>query len=587
VIDRPIHLDVDANVAAVEIGPTGMLIFDAKSSRTLSSAGNVVVRGVLRMRPGSSSVRHVLRFTGVDESRFVGGGMKVLDTDVGLWCMGDGLLDVVGSTKTSWSRAAGGVRKGSRVVQLQAVPVGWRPGDELALVPSGTWGHDTYDYATITSISGRTVNLSSPTRFDHPEVDVGQGFRCAPEVLNLTRNAVIQGTAAGRAHIFVMSTQPQRMAYCATRWMGPRQRTGESDFTRSVVGRYPLHLHMNGNRSRGSHMVGVLVRDAGSHAFVAHESHGVTFTSCVSHDTFDSAYWWDQREFIGAPSPLTHDVSYLGCVASLVKADPPFRGQRISGFSLGAGSGNRVNDCVSVGVQGNREASGFIWPEGSSSVWQFRRCVSHNNKVHGIFTWQNNGNRHVVEDFVCANNGGAGVSHGAYLTGYVYRNAFLYRNGGPSVLIHSNSRSDRVQRFERLHCEAVGISDHAIAVTRHSLEPLSPTQIVGCTFSGQRKQAVAMTYDFKNGDSTKELFDIVECASSTPLLWLSDKTKSGSVIRVQDRGTAVRATIKGTSGTHRPEWNAVVNPIAKFSSEPAGQTATPFPLLAAATAPSG
>ena len=47
----------------------------------------------MKPRPG---VTHTLRFVGIDERDFVGGGMDVLESDVGLWVMGSGRLDIRG-----------------------------------------------------------------------------------------------------------------------------------------------------------------------------------------------------------------------------------------------------------------------------------------------------------------------------------------------------------------------------------------------------------------------------------------------------------------------------------------------------------
>ncbi len=297
-LDRPVMLDVDAQVGGLAIQIGGALIFDPDRSCTLTSTANIVVLGLLQMRPSSVAVNHLIRFTGIDESKFVGGGHMVLDTDVGLWCLNDGIVDIAGTPRRAWARTVTSVPAGVSSITLQVDPVGWQVGDELAIAPTlGTDSsnhHDAYDYARVTSVSGSTVGLSAPTKFAHPAVDVGNGVVIAPEVLNLTRNVNIEGTPGGRAHvIFVHSGRPQQMSYFGTRWVGPRQATGELDFTAGVLGRYGVHFHMVGDASRGSRLVGGVVRDAGGHAFVAHESHGISFTSCISHNTFDDAYWYD------------------------------------------------------------------------------------------------------------------------------------------------------------------------------------------------------------------------------------------------------------------------------------------------------
>ncbi|WP_315817000.1 G8 domain-containing protein [Paraflavitalea speifideaquila] len=94
-------------VAGVNISPGATLLFDANQSATLQTTANVVVEGKLQMRPANAAVIQTIRFANVDESRFVGGGMNVLPSDVGLWVMGAGLLDLFGTSKTSWTRVEG------------------------------------------------------------------------------------------------------------------------------------------------------------------------------------------------------------------------------------------------------------------------------------------------------------------------------------------------------------------------------------------------------------------------------------------------------------------------------------------------
>jgi len=584
VVDRPVLLDVDVDVNGVDILATGALVFDPGASRTLASRGNVVVRGLLQMRPASASQVHTLRFVGVDESRFVGGGMSVLPTDVGLWCMEAGRLDLAGTPKTAWVRTSGSVAAGATQLQLQAPPTGWNVGDEIAITP--TVGPDVsdhslrYDYATITSVSGSTVTLSRATSNPHPAATVGGVMLLAPEVMNLTRNVRIEGTATGRAHIFLMPTVPQRMSYFAARWLGPRK--AADGYTGSVLGRYGLHFHMGYEGTRGTEVTGVVVRDTGGHAFVPHASHGITFTSCISHDTFDEAYWWDGAPDTRTPAPDTNAAVYNACIASLVRCDPPFRGFRLAGFSLGTGAGNRIRDCVAVGVQGSTTSAGFLWPEGpTSGVWDFLNCVSHNNRINGIFTWQNT-LRHVVRDFVCYHNGSAGMSHGAYLTSYHYVNGYLHHNGRTGLELHSNARPELPQRFERITIESRAGTQHAVSILKHTLDPCLPTEFVRCLFTGQAAAAIAVTYDGSNGPTTTEWHDVIECVSSTPLLWLRDDTVPGSRIRVQNGGTAVVATPRGSAGTFNPLWNAVTNSIPAFVAEAAGAGTTPFSPLAAA-----
>jgi len=243
VVTRSIVLDTDASVGGVSVMHGGRLSFDPRTSHELTVSGNVVVRGQLVMRPASAEVSHRLVFAGVREPRFVGGGMDVLEHDVGLWVMDAGRLDLAGSPRLAWTRASGGLSAGATTITLQADPVGWRVGDELVVTPTSPQGQDdsdeeTFERVQVTALSGRTVTLSRPLRHEHPSVPARPGRRLTAEVLNLTRNVGIEGTADGRAHIFIRSRRPQSLRSTAIWRMGPRK--PNESVTTFVPGR-PCH----------------------------------------------------------------------------------------------------------------------------------------------------------------------------------------------------------------------------------------------------------------------------------------------------------------------------------------------------------
>lgn len=284
-------LDVSsAVVASITVKEAGALAFAADRSVTVESSGNVVVAGALRMRPASPASVHTLRFVGIDERRFKGGGMEVLDSDVGLWIVGTGTLDAVGSAKTSWTRAASPVADGTRSVTLADTPTGWQIGDRIAIAPSeppsvGTRSWRGFDERTIVGISGKTVTLDEPTDHAHPIVN----NTWAPEVMNLTRNVRIEGTPSGRTHVMITARRPQTIANVDIRYTGPRWVKDEWD-SQFIQGRYGLHFHMGGDTTRGSVVDGVVVRDGGSHGFVPHGSHGITFRNTIVYEQYEDGY---------------------------------------------------------------------------------------------------------------------------------------------------------------------------------------------------------------------------------------------------------------------------------------------------------
>jgi hypothetical protein len=419
----------------LEVREGRTLRFDPTRDTTLEVSGNLVVRGRLEMRP-APGVQHVLRFVDVEESAFVGGGLDPLDTDVGLWVMGDGVLDLRGTRKRAWNRRGASPSWGRRD-ELLAAPVA--PGD-LEPVPF---------------VAGDPVPF-------------WEGRRA--EVLNLSRNVRIEGTPGGRAHVFIRSTRPQSIGFVTLRHLGPRQPDGE--YTASVLGRYGLHFHHCHEGSQGSLVEGVVVRDCGAHAFVPHMSHGITFRDCIAYDVYDEAYWWD-------PHDRTDDVLIDRCVAGSVRFDPDLRGYRLAAFLLGLGSRMVMRRCVAFAVHGNLTSSGYSWPEIPSGVWTFRENVAHNNVAAGIFVWQNVGKPHLIRRFTAYNNGVAGIIHGAYSNAYHYRDLDLIGQE-TAIELSATGRLDPHGSAQSW----VDVRGGRLVVRSHGLPGEAPALFLRCSFTG-------------------------------------------------------------------------------------------------------
>ncbi|MFF4651642.1 right-handed parallel beta-helix repeat-containing protein [Streptomyces sp. NPDC001380] len=583
-------LDTDAAVAGLVVEPGGALVARPDRSVTLTAAGSVVVHGTLALAPADAAAVHTLRFTGIDEGRLRGGGMGVVEGDTGLWVTGEGYLRLDGAVRTAWVRAASDLRPGDRTVVLAAAPEGWRPGDELAVTPTapptGDGFSTAYDLCTVRSVSGSTVTLAAPLRHAHPRVAPGGGAPLGAEVLNLTRNVRVEGTPDGRAHVHLTSSRRQDVRHAALRWLGPRRATGETwaspqgtaPVTEPVLGRYALHFHLLGDTSRGTTVEGVVVRDAGNHAFVPHGSHGITFRSCVSHDTQEDAYWWDGAPDTRTPQGPSDDILYESCVASRTRREPGFRAYRLTGFSLGAGHGSRALDCVAVGVQGAEGASGYEWPEGGEGVWTFERCLAHNNLEDGVFVWLNTSRRHVVSDFVAYHNGGWGIEHGAYLNDFTYRTCVLHGNAAGGIAVHSLGRG-RGTLFEGILVDAAGMSDFAVATAKHQLAG-GPVTLGRCRFTGYRRAGVGLR---ATRDGAPDNVEVLDCSFGGNELWLDPEAPAPrSVVFRPVGGGAVTVLDRGAAGTAVPAWNAATRPAAV--SAPARPPVTPAVRLAGAAA---
>jgi hypothetical protein len=433
--------------------------FDSDVTTTVVVEANVVVKGVLRMRPANHDVVHTLRFEGIDESAFVGGGMAVVDSDVGLWVVGEGRMDIVGTQKVGWNRSG-------------ADPA-WQEDDEVRVAPidagNGAAAAGVRDGDAFAELElGRGVPSVSHAGDVYPA-----------EVVNLTRNVRITGTGDGeadpagngRAHIWINSSQPQTIRFAELRHLGPRHAAEDGRGTEGVPGRYPLHLHMSGDGSRGTVIEGVVVRDSGNHAFVPHASHGVTLRDTVAYNVFEDAYWWDPDEVApsGPAVNATDDLRIEHAMAAVVRSDGDRRhAEPLAGFVLGQGANAAITDSVAVGIEGT-ESTGFHWPASANAaidnVWEFRGNVAHDNAGSGIFVWQNDDNDHVVQDFTGFHNGTYAVDHGAALNSFRYEDLVLFGNGRAGIRSIA-AASGQEQEWQGIDTDGIVISGRPIAGTR-------------------------------------------------------------------------------------------------------------------------
>jgi hypothetical protein len=557
IISHRVVLDRRVRVAGVIIRPGGHLVFHPKRRATLASTGNVVVLGRLTMQTRRPGTVHRLVFRGIREGRFKGGGHHLVPSDVGLWVMERGRLRLHGAPKLAWTRAVGPIESGTSSIDLRDDPVGWAVGDTVAITPTGppAKGHHAgYDEAVLTGIAGRTITLSTPVSVPHPSVELRQGMVATAEVLNLTRTVRIEGTSRGRAHILIHSRKPQRITNAQIQHVGPRM--SKKKKSAPVLGRYGLHFHHCRDGSRGSLVQGVVIRDAGNHAFVPHRSHGISFVDCISHNTFEEAFWWDEGD-------ASNDTLWGSSVASLIKvgANPRSAG----GFKLGEGAGNTCRGCVVVGHEGEGpQGAAYHWPSQSDAVWVFEDCLAHNNVGNGIFVWQNDGDNHVVERYTSYRNGEAGVFHGAYVNRYEYRNLVLVEDGtqattgrASAIQLWANTPVDnpnhphhRPLTFRQVRVNGGGLPDWAIVVPHHNAPPSKPTLIEDCHFEGYQRAGIGVI-----DPNEPTWLDLRNVTFGGNEFWLDDNCHPDSFILWN--GQTIRR--KDQPGTFRPEWNASVS----------------------------
>lgn len=484
-----------AGYAGVSISSGATLLFDNGRSATLQSSGNVVVEGKLTMRPSSASIVHILQFINVDESRFVGGGMDVVATDVGLWVMGSGLLDLVGSQKTSFVHAAGNIGSGDTSISLKSAPAGWLAGDAITIAPTqapivGDAYITGFEDRTINSISGSSITLNAGTVRVHPQIN----NQWTAEIINLTRNVRIEGTATGRIHIFIRSAVPQNIQYTQIRYAGPRKKTvSASEF---VLGRYGLHFHHCGDGSIGTMVQGCVIRDCDSHSYVPHMANGITMKGNVAYNVTEIAFWWDELD-------LTHGVVWDSNIVARTKYIPGSSNSlTVTSFLLGIGDDNVCTNNVVVGNPGDFRLGGaYLWAEGLiESPWIFNGNMAHNCSG-GLVSWQNNEQHHIIDNFVLYNCV-TGIYGGAYVNSYVYRNGQLYN---APIMVKAASLSSNRAKYENLIIDAAGL-EYGVIMDEGPLDGPFPVFIRNCTITGHTKAGI-----INQSPAGAKRLDVIQC----------------------------------------------------------------------------
>ncbi len=507
----------------------GTLELDPNKSITIITSKNIVVTGKLISKPAWPNI-HTIRFINVNEDKFVGGGMDVLDTDIGLWVMGTGKLDLQGEKKTGWSRAAFGIKAGETVFAVEDA-AGWKLGDELIITPTAS-GATACDERKIVNVNGNIITVDKPLT-DHPAVVSKAGIIWTAEVGNLTRNLRIEGTATGQSHIFIHSTAVQIVQYTAIRYMGPNRNQGGGTEKEFVLGRYGLHFH-HCDHIPGSIVEGNVIRDTGSHSYVPHGSHGILIRDNIAYNVTRTAYWYD----LGHKS---HNLIWEKNLAAIVKYVPRSIDMDLketdpdtppefssSGFIIGMGDNNIFRYNVVVGTMGDpRSGGGYNWEANDEGIPGFRNNVAHNCHCGGRI-WQNTENNHVI-DGLTVYNCLVGIFHGAYANSYTYKFCDIINC---AFIFHSASVNTSRLRLLNSNLDT-------IIIEGSPLPGMLPILIRDCNYKSLIDQAGPPD------EPGSHSVDIVNCTGTNKV---DPSAAAAEVLRVQPKnGQPVRITNKGTT----------------------------------------
>ena len=509
-----VEVDVDATVSGINVNAGGTLQFDPSTTSELRSSQNIVVQGKLVMRPSSSSVEHKIVFIGIDERRFVGGGHDVLSTDVGLWVMGAGQMDLYGAPKKSWTRTTTSVRAGAKSFAVQDAS-GWEIGDEIVLVPTDTPGTYAWTWPStaptpidsfgakferrkITGKSGNTITVDAAYSFDHNQVSSDSGKTWTPEVANLSRNVKIEGTAKGRTHIFIRSSKPQSIYYIGGQHLGPRKPAGRRA-PDLVTGRYGLHFHHCNHGSDGSMVEGCALYDAGNRLYVPHTSHGITMRNNVAFNTLEASFWWDFQE-------LSHYVTWEGNLTAWVAKNGNDSASR--GMEMNQGDGNIArNNVVVYGHNGQYDHQGaYVWNADTEGVWVFENNLAHSNRT-GIFVWQNTPNTHTIVGYEAYNNE-CGIFHGAYINSYTYTNCYLFNS---LAMVKAASGNSSGVRFEKSTFDGGNVLSHPVEILGSQITNTDFNAFRECTFKSYKTVGIRMNTHRLTANISRKHVALIKC----------------------------------------------------------------------------
>ena len=217
----------------------GTLVFD--NVDIVLTTGWVLVRGALKIgseaNPYTKRALITLTGTGAANSPNVDGmGNKMLGVS--------GSVEIHGNKRGGWTRLRNTAALGATQIALVDNP-GWKVGDRLALA-SSDYSQDKFEEAEITAVSGATLTLAAPLKYEHYGEIVsvsGTSVDERAEVGLLTRNITIQGdtgsTPGYGGHVMIMAGAIAHIEGVELFRMGQR----------GQLARYPMHWHMAGDVS--------------------------------------------------------------------------------------------------------------------------------------------------------------------------------------------------------------------------------------------------------------------------------------------------------------------------------------------------
>ena len=184
----PLLLDrITPRLAGLNIQAGGRLVFDPRAGQVRLVTQFVRIEAGGALEAGSEECP----FTGEAEILLTGlrggaDGVKFLSVERG------GRLELHGRPALPWTRLAATASPGSRQLQLDQEPLGWRPGDRVVVAASGEDMAEAEEVELVGCVD-RQCRLARPLRHLHHGGPGQLGLDLRAEVGLLSRNIVVRG----------------------------------------------------------------------------------------------------------------------------------------------------------------------------------------------------------------------------------------------------------------------------------------------------------------------------------------------------------------------------------------------------------
>ncbi|MDV3244792.1 MAG: G8 domain-containing protein [Nitrososphaerales archaeon] len=318
----------------------GNLVFSTKLSMVMTSA-NITVEQNAMLQVGTVSsplpswVTATLQMSALKEGASV------------IMVMGD--LELHGSPLTpTWTRLASTAQAGAMSLTL-ATAVGWKPGDHIVIASTSLRPQESEE-DFVASVSGTTVTLQTPLKFEHDGTAPTQA-----EVADLTRNIVV--TSANTA---IHAQGPMFLA-------GAQGGISYAEFShlgaQGIVGEYPIHFHHVQETMVGTIINGISVWDSHNRFVTIHNTDGITVENSVGYKSVGHGFFLEDGT--EENNTLANDLAILTLPGKIRPDDGG-----AAGFWVQNPMNNLTGD-VAVSAAGN--GFDFALPESAPQVIPFKQ----------------------------------------------------------------------------------------------------------------------------------------------------------------------------------------------------------------------